>query len=117
MSFWKSPGSKHFFTAAMIGLFSVGALAQAGHAGKKEADRVPLGQDIFTQRCFQCHSVLPDQVRLGPSLYHVTKGPHPRKTPVQIREILQTGKGKMPSFKDVLTEDDIENIVAYLKSL
>jgi mono/diheme cytochrome c family protein len=108
---------KQLSTVAMICLFSFAALAQTGHTVKKEAERVPLGEDIFTQRCSACHSVQPDQVRLGPSLYHVTKGPHPRKTPVQIREILQTGKGKMPSFKEVLTPDDVDNIVAYLKSL
>lgn len=75
------------------------------------------GQQVFTQRCFQCHSVLPDQVRFGPSLYNEMKKPHPKKTDAQVRSILQNGNGKMPSFKDVLTKEDTDNLLAYLHTL
>ena len=75
------------------------------------------GEAVFTQRCFACHSVIQDQVRFGPSLYHVLKTPHPRKTPAEVRTILREGKNKMPSFKDVLTPEDVNNLLAYLHTL
>jgi mono/diheme cytochrome c family protein len=75
------------------------------------------GEEIFTQRCFACHSVIEDQVRFGPSLYHELKPPHPKKTPSEVRTILREGKGKMPSFKDILTPEDTDNILAYLHTL
>ena len=78
---------------------------------------VHAGQQLFTQKCFQCHSVLPDQVRFGPSLYGALNKPHPRKTDAQVRTILENGKGKMPSFKDVLSKQDTDNLLAYLHSL
>ena len=75
------------------------------------------GEAVFTQRCFACHSVIQDQVRFGPSLYHVMTPPHPRKTAAQIRTILKEGNGKMPSFKDILTPEDTDNLLAYLRTL
>ena len=78
---------------------------------------VAAGQQVFSQRCMQCHSVAEGEVRFGPSLYGVMKGPHPRKTPAQVREILHDGKNKMPSFKDVLTPEEVDHVIAYLHSL
>jgi mono/diheme cytochrome c family protein len=94
---------------------AIPSYAQDASASKAQA--VHAGQQVFTQRCFQCHSVLPDQVRFGPSLYGEMKKPHPKKTEAQIRAILINGNGKMPSFKDVLTKEDTDNLLAYLHSL
>ena len=97
---------------------SLSAMGQAAHPAKtKETGDAKAGEDTFMQRCFQCHSVAEGEVRVGPSLYHVTKGPHPRKTPAGIHEILTNGKGRMPSFKEILTKEDTDNLIAYLKSL
>jgi mono/diheme cytochrome c family protein len=65
----------------------------------------------------QCHSVNKDQVLLGPSLWgEMTKSPH-KKTAAQIRVIIKNGKGKMPPWGTMLSEDDINNVLAYLHSL
>ena len=110
-----------FFTPKLIlvvALFlavSIPANAQAGSESRAQA--VHTGQQVYTQKCFQCHSVVPDQVRFGPSLYGELNKPHPRKTDVQVRTILENGKGKMPSFKDALSQQDTDNLLAYLHSL
>jgi mono/diheme cytochrome c family protein len=96
--------------------FSPTAHAQAP-AAAKGAGNAHTGEEVFTKRCFQCHSVIEGQVRFGPSLFGVMKGPHPRKTPAEVRTILKEGKNKMPSFKDILSEEDIENLLAYLHTL
>jgi mono/diheme cytochrome c family protein len=74
------------------------------------------GEQVFLQRCFQCHSVNPGEVRIGPSLFHVMKGPK-AVSAAQVRIQLRDGKGKMPPFKDILTPDDVNHIIAYLHSL
>jgi mono/diheme cytochrome c family protein len=74
------------------------------------------GEQVFLQRCFQCHSVNPGEVRIGPTLFHVMKGPK-AVSAAQIRIQLRDGKGKMPAFKDILTPDDVNHIIAYLHSL
>jgi mono/diheme cytochrome c family protein len=75
------------------------------------------GQQVFTQNCFQCHSANEGQVRFGPSLYGEMKGTPPKKSATQIRGILSDGKGKMPSFKQKLTQQDMDNLIAYLHTL
>lgn len=57
------------------------------------------------------------QVRFGPSLYGEMKGTPPKKSATQIRTILSEGKGKMPSFKEKLTKEDVDNLIAYLHTL
>jgi mono/diheme cytochrome c family protein len=101
-------------TAAL--LIPAGSLAQAPKAAK-DAAAVHAGQDIFTQRCILCHSVNEGQVMFGPSLYQVMKKPEGKKSAADIRTILQNGKGKMPSFKDKLTPEDVNNLLAYLHTL
>jgi mono/diheme cytochrome c family protein len=44
------------------------------------------------------------------------KGPK-AKTAAEIKVQLRDGKGKMPPFKDILTADQIEHVIAYLHSL
>jgi mono/diheme cytochrome c family protein len=90
---------------------------QAQSTADKNAAMVHAGQDIYTHKCLQCHSVNEGEVRLGPSLYGEMKKPHPKKSATEIRTILENGKGKMPSFKDKLTKQDIDNLLAYLHTV
>ena len=82
-----------------------------------KAAAVKAGQEIFTSKCFQCHSVQPDQMRLGPSLYNETKKPHAKKTDAQVREIVKEGKNKMPAFGDKLTKEETDDLLAYIHTL
>ena len=75
------------------------------------------GGEIFLQKCFQCHAVEPGAVRSGPSLFHEMRPPNPKKTAAQIRTILRDGKGKMPAYKDKLSKEDTDNLLAYIRSL
>jgi cytochrome c2 len=102
-------------TLLTIGAFCVSPMAQA--QASKSAGNAHAGEEVFTKRCFQCHSVQEGQVRFGPSLFGVLKGPHPLKTAPEVREILKNGKNKMPSFNGILTEEDTNNLLAYLHTL
>jgi mono/diheme cytochrome c family protein len=81
------------------------------------ASNAHSGKTIFLQKCFQCHSVIEGQARLGPNLYGVMKKPHPRKTDSDVNALLKNGKGKMPSFADTLTPEDEGDLIAYLHSI
>ena len=90
---------------------------QAQSSAPNNATAVHSGQDIFTHKCLQCHSINEGEVRLGPSLYGETKKPHPKKSTTEIRVILKNGKGKMPSFQEKLSPQDIDNLLAYIHTL
>ena len=78
---------------------------------------VQAGQDLFTQKCMACHSVIEGQPTFGPNLYREMKKPQGKKSSAEIRELLMNGKGKMPPFKDKLTPEDTANLLAYLRTL
>jgi mono/diheme cytochrome c family protein len=109
-----------FATAILCVAFTAPAKA-AAPAGAKNEEAVHAGQQVFTQRCFGCHSVIEGQQRFGPSLFGELKSPHPKRTPAEIRQILQNGQkgkiGTMPPFKDILTKEDTDNLMAYLRTL
>jgi mono/diheme cytochrome c family protein len=90
---------------------------QAQSSSEKNTAMVQAGQDIYIHKCLQCHSVHEGEIRLGPSLYGEMKKPHPKKSATEVRTILENGKGKMPSFQDKLTKQDIDNLLAYLRTV
>jgi mono/diheme cytochrome c family protein len=90
---------------------------QAQSSADKNLAAVHAGQDIYTHKCLQCHSVNEGEVRLGPSLYGEMRKPYPKKSATEVRTILENGKGKMPSFQEKLTKQDIDNLLTYLRTL
>jgi mono/diheme cytochrome c family protein len=95
-------------------LFATAVCAQAGSASKAS---IQAGQQIFLQRCMQCHSTNEGQVMVGPSLWgEMNKSPH-HKTAAEVRAQIHDGKGKMPAFKDILTKQDTDDLIAYIRSL
>jgi mono/diheme cytochrome c family protein len=95
-------------------VFAVAAHAQTGASSRAA---VQAGQQIFLQRCMQCHSTNEGQVMIGPSLWgEMNKSPH-HKTAAEIRAQIHDGKGKMPAFKDILTKEDTDDLIAYIRTL
>jgi mono/diheme cytochrome c family protein len=94
--------------------FSRGGQAIA-HVQMQSAPR--RSNDVFAQKCQLCHSIQAGKNQLGPSLFGEMREPHPKKTEQEIRTIVRDGKGKMPAFKDLLTEEDTDNLITYLRSL
>ena len=66
------------------------AVAQAAHAGKS--------------------------LRGDPSLYGEMKGPH-AKTAAQVRQQTLVGQGLMPSFQNKLDDQELANLIAYIRKL
>jgi mono/diheme cytochrome c family protein len=106
-------GSAFLITGVVC--FSQGSQALTG--ADKTAPAVHAGHDVYLHNCFQCHSVNEGEVRLGPSLYGEMKKSQPKKSATEIRTILKNGKGKMPSFQEKLTEEDVDNLLAYIRTL
>jgi len=90
--------------------------AQQPSAKAYSPANVKAGEDVFLEKCFQCHSVNKGEVRVGPSLYGVMKGSH-AVSAAKVRDQVTNGKGKMPPFKDLLTPDQVDHVIAYLHSL
>ncbi len=96
------------------------ATASTGDAAKGEA--------IFQQNCEFCHDAKSNEARVGPGLKGVLKKlpeshttsegtEHTEHTVAMIRKQIEEGGGGMMPMKDILSKEEIDNIIAYLQTL
>ncbi len=103
--------------AAVVSVSSVSVSHAQSAPAKAESPKVQAGQDIFNQKCLQCHSYVEGQTSFGPNLYHEMKKTPGKKSATEIKLILKNGKNKMPSFDGKLTPEDTDNLLAFLHTL
>ena len=92
-------------------------ISAAQSASKGDAAK---GKETFEQ-CAMCHNVDTDEKKMGPSL----KGLFKRKTlqsgkPVNDENVvnqINNGGNGMPPYKDMLSQDEKANLLAYLHTL
>jgi cytochrome c len=98
------------------------AASTAGLAQKKggKAPDAAKGQEVF-QQCAVCHNAATEERKVGPGLkglFKKAKLTNGKKLSDQtvLARINEGGNG-MPSFKDMLSEEEKANVLAYLKTL
>ncbi len=98
---------------------------------KLDATRVARGKVVYEKHCMECHGVggkgLPDDWRVRDADGMFPPPPlddsahawhHPTAVLLEmIRDGSPQGQGKMPGWKDKLSEQDMQDVVAYIKSL
>jgi mono/diheme cytochrome c family protein len=79
------------------------------------------GAAIFQQNCVSCHNKQADDTTpFGPPNLHGIFSSKPKVsppvTPAQATEVIKKGKAPMPAFDSILTNAQIEDLIAYLKT-
>ena len=99
-------------SAAFLITASVVAADKKGDAAK--------GKEVFEQ-CSVCHYATPDQKKMGPSQKGLFKRPKLgnglKPTDATVLDFVNKGKGSMPAFASVLSDDEKQDLLAYLKTL
>ena len=104
-----------------IGLLAAGAVPALAQKNSSTAALSPqelAGKKLFVQRCSICH--LPPLGRgeaarpFGPILKDVIKN---AEAETRVRETIRKGTPRMPGFQYGLESQEIENIIAYLKTV
>jgi len=80
------------------------------------------GRHVYDQYCDRCHSPYSSRKRQGPSLRRLFKREY---LPVsgmpandeRVRDIIRMGRNKMDGFGNVLTDEQINDLLAYLHTL
>lgn len=111
---------------SLVGLLAgtMTAFAQApAKAAPAAGGNAAKGKAIFDQQCGLCHDATTTDKKMGPGL----KGLYKRQklstngkptNDANVTEKIQTGGNGMPPFtKDVLSDADRANVIAYLKTL
>ncbi len=91
-------------------------------ASSKSTGSAAKGKEVFDQKCSICHFADSDAKKIGPGLKGISKrGTFTVNNNKVTDEILKTwienGDTLMPPFKDVLDDQQIKDIIAYVKTL
>jgi|SRR5215472_8842828 len=87
------------------------------YAAKGDAAK---GKEVFEQ-CGVCHNADSDEKKMGPGLKglfqkdKMTNGKKP--TEANIRSRVDEGGNGMPAYKDMLSDQEKDDLIAYLKTL
>jgi cytochrome c len=97
-----------------------GAIALAGSSLYGQKGDAAKGKEVFDQ-CSVCHNADSTEKKMGPGLKGLFKkdklanGKKP--TDANIRAKIDEGGNGMPAYKDMLSDEEKDNLVAYLKTL
>lgn len=89
----------------------------AQNAKKGDAEK---GKEVF-QQCSVCHNADSDEKKMGPGLKglfskeKMTNGKKP--TEENVRAKVDEGGNGMPAYKEMLSDDEKNDLIAYLKTL
>ncbi len=96
------------------------ALATGAAAQDKKAGDATKGKDVFDEQCSVCHDATGTEKKTGPALKGLFKkakmADGKAVTEANVRTRIHDGGNGMPPFED-LKGDDLDNLIAYLKSI
>lgn len=79
------------------------------------------GRRVYDQHCLVCHEAYSSSDRNGPSLMGLYKKKFMVSgQPVndeRVRDITVMGKSKMPAYQGVLSDQEVNDLIAYMKTL
>ncbi|MGB6689966.1 MAG: cytochrome c [Terracidiphilus sp.] len=99
-------------------LSCAGFITSSAAAADPSGGRAKHGEAIFKERCIACHNKQPgDTTPFGPpNLNGIFRGPTHMSTKDAVN-IIENGKSPMPGFGTVLTKNDVNDLIAYLRTL
>jgi cytochrome c len=108
-------------TLTLVGAtLATAAFLTAAPQDTKNAGDVAKGKETFEQ-CGACHETESDEKKMGPSLKGVfkraklTNGKKP--TDATVLEVINKGGNGMPPYEELLSAEEKNNVIAYLKTL
>ncbi|MBA3915632.1 MAG: cytochrome c [Acidobacteriales bacterium] len=109
----------------LVLLLSLAACTAERRKSDAELNLTPqqtAGRHLYDTYCDRCHAPYSSGGRQGPSLQHVFGKSY---LPVsglpanndRVSEIIRTGRAKMPAYGNILSDQDIQDLLAYLHTL
>ncbi|MGB9463739.1 MAG: c-type cytochrome [Candidatus Acidiferrum sp.] len=80
------------------------------------------GKEVFEQKCAMCHFADSDAKKIGPGLKGISKRGtftvnNNKFTDETLKTWIENGDSLMPPFKDALEEQQIRDVIAYVRTL
>jgi mono/diheme cytochrome c family protein len=91
-------------------------------AAKADPEAAKRGKDLFQQKCSTCHYDTSDAKKIGPGLKGLNKRGtftvnNNKVTDENLKTWIENGDSLMPPFKDVIDDNQIKDVIAYVKTL
>jgi cytochrome c2 len=106
------------FRAAAVCL-ALGLVVSTAHAAEQAGD--PAKGKIVFDQCTMCHNTDSTAKKLGPGLKGLFKRAKlqngKKLSEENVRAQLEAGGNGMPAYKDMLSQQEKNDVVAYLKTL
>ena len=97
------------------------AMPMSNLLGQAKKGDVGKGKTAFEDNCAVCHNADSDEKKMGPGLKGLFKheklknGKKP--TDANVKAIINAGGNGMPAYSDMLSDEERDNVLAYLKTL
>jgi len=96
------------------------AAASAAFSADKKGDP-EKGKEVL-QQCGVCHNADNNEKKMGPGLKGLFKQDKlasngKKVTEANVRAKIDEGGNSMPAYKEILSDEDKDNVIAYLKTL
>ena len=80
------------------------------------------GRKLYDNYCDRCHAPYSSRGRQGPSMKHIFKKQYLPMSGMpanddRVTDIIKMGRNKMPAFSQELTQQQIDDLLAYLHTL
>lgn len=114
--------NKRFFSRFLTGAFPAAVLSLAApfaFAGDGDGD-FEAGKEAFETKCVVCHNADNMEKKIGPGLAGVKDGKLPsgkETTYDNLLENLNKGGGGMPPFEKMMSDEEKDNVIAYVRTL
>jgi mono/diheme cytochrome c family protein len=91
-------------------------------AASKSSGTAAKGKEVFDQKCSICHFADSDARKIGPGLKGISKRGtftvnNNKVTDATLKTWIENGDSLMPPFKDALDDQQIKDVIAYVKTL
>jgi mono/diheme cytochrome c family protein len=101
-------------------LFAAGCNSESKAAPPKLTAQQERGRQAFQANCAVCHNAYKNEPLQGPPLVNLYKKDLPSGKPPtdpRVRESIMLGRNTMPAFNLLLSDDQVNDLIAYLHSL
>jgi mono/diheme cytochrome c family protein len=119
---------KTFALAAIAGMLLIGAFSACDVERRKSDAELGLnpqeaaGRRIYDNNCDRCHEPYSTRGKKGPGLKGIFKRKYLSLSGLpandeRVTDIIRLGRNEMPSYSQKLSQQDIQDLLAYLHTL
>jgi mono/diheme cytochrome c family protein len=102
-------------------LFALGAALIGAPPPAAASGDTAKGKELFEEQCSVCHETASTEKKLGPGLkglFKRDKMANGKKPTVEnVTKVIQEGGNGMPAYAEILSKEELEHVLAYLKTL